>query len=124
MSHLGVDDVKTFVEYNLHGSFLPFELPSRKDNALEFVHHALWYLIIGALILWGAGSLSLSIRSFPTAWIGSFKSLHNYFGFIINAILTLTLLSVFSFSVGLLLVYFARPVERVLRQLLLEWLHR
>ncbi|MGC2733042.1 MAG: hypothetical protein WA212_04020 [Candidatus Acidiferrales bacterium] len=118
-----MNDVKTFLEHNLHGSFLPFEMPSRKDNALQFVHNALWYLIIGALILWGAGSLSPGIRSFPTAWIGSLESLRNYFQIVINAILTLTLFSVFSFSVGLLLVHFARPIDRVLRTFLLERLH-
>jgi hypothetical protein len=124
MKHVGMNDAKTFLADKLHGSFLPFEMPSRKDDALEFVQNALWYLIVGVFILGIAGTISLSTRSFPTAWIGSLVSLHSYFQIAINAILTLTLLSTFSFSVGLLLVHFARPVERFLRQFLLDRLHR
>lgn len=104
----------------LHGSLLPFDMPSRKDSVSKFLTKSLPYLIVVVPVLAVCGWTLPSVRAFPVIWFQCLVSLDSGFLILVDGLLTLILFWAVSYSLGVLLIYIVRPVERTLRHLLLN----
>ena len=93
--------------------YLPFELPSRKnDSGLALAYHSIPYVVTGLSMLWLVSTLTPGERLLVPVWFRSLRSLTGWYQKLLGILLTIIWIWFGTYAIGVLLIEKLRPYYR------------